>query len=286
MSSLVTRPWAPVPWTSSRFTPSLAAMLRTSGLENLRSRSSTSASPLRSPGPARAAAGCAGWEPAGVSSAGRPARAAPRRWPRGRPRRRTLAGSGGAGAARLRGAVCLGCSGLGRSGLRPRRAAAAPALLARLADRGATTWLTGTVSPSLLRISSSVPDGRARDLGVDLVGRDLEQRLVALHLVADLHQPAGDGPLGDRLSHLGHHDFSSHKLSLPSLDQSVAGQLTHLGDELVHIGQVGLFERRAVGDRGVRAAEPVDRPVQPLEGVLARCAPPPRPPPSRWSAPR
>ena len=45
MSSLVTRPWVPVPWTSSRLTPSLAAMLRTSGLENLRSRSSKPASP-------------------------------------------------------------------------------------------------------------------------------------------------------------------------------------------------------------------------------------------------
>jgi hypothetical protein len=46
MSVLVTRPWAPVPSTSCRSTPSLAAMLRTSGLENLRSRSASLSSPL------------------------------------------------------------------------------------------------------------------------------------------------------------------------------------------------------------------------------------------------
>ena len=35
------------------------------------------------------------------------------------------------------------------------------------------------------------------DLGVDLVGRDLEQWLVDLDAVTDVLQPAGDGPLGD-----------------------------------------------------------------------------------------
>ena len=42
------------------------------------------------------------------------------------------------------------------------------------------------------------------NLGVDLVGRDLEQRLVALDLVADLLHPADDRAFGDRLPHLGH----------------------------------------------------------------------------------
>src|SRR3546814_10847444 len=36
-----------------------------------------------------------------------------------------------------------------------------------------------------------------RDLGVDLVGGDLEQGLVDGDLVADLLEPAGDGSLGD-----------------------------------------------------------------------------------------
>ena len=39
---------------------------------------------------------------------------------------------------------------------------------------------TGTVWPSLTRISASTPLDRRRDLGVDLVRRDLEDRLVAL----------------------------------------------------------------------------------------------------------
>src|SRR2546422_544669 len=48
---------------------------------------------------------------------------------------------------------------------------------------------------------------RARNLGVDLVGRDLEQRLVEGDVVADLLQPLGDGALGHRHAHLGHHDL-------------------------------------------------------------------------------
>ena len=38
---------------------------------------------------------------------------------------------------------------------------------------------------------------RRRDLGVDLVGRDLEQRLVDGDVVADRLEPAGHGALGD-----------------------------------------------------------------------------------------
>src|SRR5699024_5831563 len=39
------------------------------------------------------------------------------------------------------------------------------------------------------------PRDGGRDLGVDLVGRDLEQRLVDLDGVADALEPAGDGAL-------------------------------------------------------------------------------------------
>ena len=48
------------------------------------------------------------------------------------------------------------------------------------------------------------PGHRRGDLGVDLVGGDLEQRLVRLHPLALLLQPAGDGALGDALAELGH----------------------------------------------------------------------------------
>jgi hypothetical protein len=52
--------------------------------------------------------------------------------------------------------------------------------------------------------------GRRGDLGVDFVGGDLEERLVAIDLVANLLEPLGYGPLGDGLAHLGHYDVMCH----------------------------------------------------------------------------
>ena len=48
------------------------------------------------------------------------------------------------------------------------------------------------------------------DLGVDLVGGDLEQRLVDLDPVALLLEPPGDGALGDALTEGGHLDGEGH----------------------------------------------------------------------------
>ena len=48
-----------------------------------------------------------------------------------------------------------------------------------------------------------------RNLGVDLVGRDLDQRLVGLDPVADLLQPTQDRAFGNRLPHLGHGDLNA-----------------------------------------------------------------------------
>jgi hypothetical protein len=52
---------------------------------------------------------------------------------------------------------------------------------------------------------------RRRDLGVDLVGRDLQQGLVDGNRVTDLLEPAGDGSFGDALpegrqGYRGRHD--------------------------------------------------------------------------------
>src|SRR5919204_347412 len=55
------------------------------------------------------------------------------------------------------------------------------------------------------------PRHRRGHLGVDLVGGDLEQRLVDLDLVALLLQPARDGALGDRLAELRHLDWCGHQ---------------------------------------------------------------------------
>src|SRR5207302_10296320 len=52
--------------------------------------------------------------------------------------------------------------------------------------------------------------GRRRDFSVDLVGRNFEQRFVAIDFVANLLDPADDRALGNRLAHLGHHDVSRH----------------------------------------------------------------------------
>ena len=65
---------------------------------------------------------------------------------------------------------------------------------------------TSTVAPSWTRICGQRPGGRARHFGIDLVGRDLEQRLVGLDLVALLLQPARDRPLRDGHTHLRHYD--------------------------------------------------------------------------------
>ncbi len=48
---------------------------------------------------------------------------------------------------------------------------------------------------------------RRRHLGVHLVGRDLDDRLVGLHVVAHLLGPAGDRALGHAHAHLGHYDI-------------------------------------------------------------------------------
>jgi hypothetical protein len=52
------------------------------------------------------------------------------------------------------------------------------------------------------------PARRRRDLGVDLVGRDLDDRLALLDLVAFGDVPLEDRALGDRLAHLGHDDLN------------------------------------------------------------------------------
>ena len=56
---------------------------------------------------------------------------------------------------------------------------------------------------------------RRRDLGVDLVGGDLEQRLVDLDAVADLLQPAGDRAFRDALAECRETDGFAHGCSAP-----------------------------------------------------------------------
>ena len=58
--------------------------------------------------------------------------------------------------------------------------------------------------------------GRRRYFSVDLVGRDLEQRLVALDAFTDLLQPLCNRSFRDGLAHLRHYHFCRHKFSKKS----------------------------------------------------------------------
>ncbi len=192
MSFLVTRLWMPVPSTSPTSIACSWAILRTRG------KSGGGCVPRwtrpglrRAPGPRRA-------REAGPGRARAPGREppAPVREPRP-PEERERAGPP-AEARRLRGGGGDGCGRRGR-----RR------LFGGLADH-ADDRVDRDGRPFLdLDLEQRAGDGGG-DLGVHLVGRDLEDRLVALDLVADLLQPLGDRPLGDRLSHLGHDDFGGH----------------------------------------------------------------------------
>ena len=64
--------------------------------------------------------------------------------------------------------------------------------------------VVGDGRPFLGKDLAQGPLERRRDLGVDLVGDDLDQRLVLGDMIARLLQPLPDRPLGDALAELGH----------------------------------------------------------------------------------
>ena len=193
-SSLRMRPPTPVPVTDARSTPCCCARRRTSGVTyETMSESSASA--------------------AGAGARERRSRSGGRGRRSGRGGRRSRRGSRGRGSRLRR-------SGLGRRvGLRGRRGVGLDGLLGR---RRLRSGLGGSRSTLVADARECRADGdrlvlldedllqhageRRRDLGVDLVGRDLEQRLVDVDRVADLLQPAGDGALGDALAEFGQDD--------------------------------------------------------------------------------
>src|SRR5262249_30224575 len=59
------------------------------------------------------------------------------------------------------------------------------------------------------------PAGRGRDVGVHLVGADLQQRLALGYLVTLGLVPDVDRALVHRLAHPGHHYLSAHLVCLP-----------------------------------------------------------------------
>jgi len=65
--------------------------------------------------------------------------------------------------------------------------------------------------------------GRSRNLGIDLVGRNLKQGLVSLDFIARLFQPFGNSAFNDGFAHLRHDDVSWHD-SLPCGPQCLSGR--------------------------------------------------------------
>ena len=110
------------------------------------------------------------------------------------------------------------------------------------------------------RISASAPGGRRRDLGVDLVGRDLADRLVGLDPVADLLAPLDDRALGDRDAHLRHGDVDERLSSRgahgtpPGRGRRTAARACSSGGE------------NGIGTSGVATRH--DRAVEVLEAAL------------------
>ena len=115
----------------------------------------------------------------------------------------------GAGRGRAAGAVGAGASGAGRRSRRPRRGRGGGAAAGTVADDGQAHADRDRLA---LGHEDLAHDARRRrgHLGVDLVGRDLEERFVGLDGLADLLEPLRDGSLGDGLTELRHrhvHDF-------------------------------------------------------------------------------
>ena len=84
------------------------------------------------------------------------------------------------------------------------------AFFAKFSDDGADTNSFVLIGEDLKQNASS----RGGDLGIDLVGGDLQQGFIGGDSVTNLFQPAGDGAFGDRFTELGHLDRERHCVRL------------------------------------------------------------------------
>jgi hypothetical protein len=102
--------------------------------------------------------------------------------------------------------------------------------------------------------------GGRRDLGVDLVGRDLEQRLVDGDLVTLLLEPAGDSAFRDALTERRHGHGERHLRGVPLVERDAdAGAAGTVVGEFVSRRCVGgrsaVRVQRLAGEREVRLAD-------------------------------
>ena len=134
------------------------------------------------------------------------------------------------------------------------RAARGGARGGRVADDGQH----GADLDGLVLLDLDLEDGArdgGGDLGVDLVGGDLEQRLVHLDGVADGLEPGGDGALGDALAELGKGDGRCHDVVLVVRVRRASGGACRPGR-----GQPRREPRSGWGARGSAARRPRGRP--------------------------
>ena len=131
--------------------------------------------------------------------------------------RRRARGSGAAA-----GAAAASSRGLGRAPTASPAAASAPRAQPRCGALAPPRCArarapTGTTSPSAASDRLDHARRGRRDLGVDLVGRDLDDRLVLLDPVAFLHQPARDRAFEDALAERRKLHRDAHLRLLPML---------------------------------------------------------------------
>ena len=235
MSFFVTRPPRPVPWTWPGSTPCSAAMRATTGETKLLPL------PLACrPRLARVSDAAAG---AGVASS-------------------TVSAVGVVAGESLRRSTRAAACAVAGSGT-------SPSLVGRRRDLGALGRDHRELRADLDRLALLDEDlgdharRRRRHLGVDLVGRDLEQALVGLDVLAHLLEPLRDRPLGDGHAHLGHHDVGCacdcHQYS---------DELLQPFDDVFDLRDERLLERRRERHGRVGRRDPLHGRVEVLERLL------------------
>ncbi len=93
---------------------------------------------------------------------------------------------------------------------------------------------------------------RRGNFRIHLVGGDLEQRLVALDLVAGLLQPLGDSAFENALAHLGHYDIYGHDRSPVLVKILIPRKLLRGGKNFFGVRQKIFFQRRRIRHRRIQ----------------------------------
>src|SRR6266571_4250204 len=238
MSCLVTRPANPVPGMVEMSSWCSAAILRTSGVERRRSRSSavSAPSPLGGTG-----AGFAGGAAAGAA----PPDAAGARW--------AAADGGGAAAA---GPEAAGARWAAAEG-------PAAAALPLSVSMTATSVCTGTVWPSWTLISASTPAVgagiSASTLSVEISNSGSSRFTSSPSFLSHLLKvpSAIDSPIWGMRT-------STRAIESPSIRREPSCGL----HDIIGLGQHEIFQRRRIRQRHVVRSHPHDRAVQPCKGLL------------------